>query len=221
MVSRHQRDQYVAAYPRSAPSTEVIYNGVPTPALRNGAGVRDQADPPHVLALGLMRPDRGHRTLIDAAEHLSPHVRVLVAGDGPLREELVARARRSSGRGAGVQFLGYRSDLSALLRRADILVHPSLTDALPTAVIHALAHGVPVVASAVGGIPEIVSPDVGILVPPGESRSLANAVTELLEDPVRRQAMSVAGVRRHEMMFSAGGWAASLRDRYVNLLSQR
>lgn len=221
MVSCHQRDRYVTAYPRSASSTHVIYNGVPSPLDSARPVDATQGSGRSVLALGLLRPDRGHQTLIDAAAHLSPSVTVLVAGDGPLREQLVLRARRTGGRAATVRFLGYRSDLSALLRRADVLVHPSFTDALPTAVIHALAHGVPVVASAVDGIPEIVSPDVGILVPPGDSRALAGAIVELLEDPARRTAMAIAGRARYELMFSADEWAANLRACYAQLMARK
>lgn len=220
MVSQYQRDRYVAANPRAAASTSVLYNGVPAPPPGEAGDQPHVDDRPHVLALGLLRPDRGHRTLIDAAVQLSPRVVVDVAGDGPLRDELVARARENKGHGAEVRFLGYRRDFTALLRRADLLVHPSVTDALPTAVIHALAHGVPVVASSVGGIPEIVSPDVGVLVPPGNSRVLAARVTELLSDDARLAEMGAAGRARHAEVFSAEGWAIRLRQCYADVRSR-
>ena len=109
-------------------------------------------------------------------------VRFVLAGSGPEEARLRARVE-AEGLAGRVVFAGFREDVAALLAAADLVVHPSHADALPTALIHALAAGVPAVATRVGGIPEIVGDDAGVLVPPAEPAALAGAVRDLAGDP--------------------------------------
>jgi glycosyltransferase involved in cell wall biosynthesis len=226
-VSAAQHSWYTAPMGRVARErVVVVHNGVPPAAqsnpllrrqIRSSFGIRDGEL--MILALGLMRPDRGHPVLVRAARSLPPEATVVLAGDGPLRAELERLA--GAGDGARVVFAGFRPDVPALLAAADVVAHPSTTDALPTALLHALAAGRPVVASDVGGIPEIVSSDVGRLVPVGDVAALAAALRDLGQDPVQRQRMGQAARCRHQLHFSSRAWAASLREVYEQSLQHR
>jgi glycosyltransferase involved in cell wall biosynthesis len=147
---------------------------------------------PHVVAVGRLVEKKGFRYLAEAAEQL-PGVGFSIIGAGPLEEEL---------RGRGVELLGPRSpdDVRELLERADLLAMPCVVaadgdrDSMPVVVKEALAMEVPVVASDEVGLPELVKPEWGRLVPPGDSRALAGAIAELLARPeAERAAMGRAG----------------------------
>jgi glycosyltransferase involved in cell wall biosynthesis len=117
-------------------------------------------------------------------------------------------------------FAGFRDDVAGLLAAADLVVHPSHADALPTALIHALAAGVPAVATRVGGIPEIVGDGAGVLVPPAEPAALAAAVRALTGDPGRRQEMGEAARERFADQFEGTAWARRLAALYAEVLGE-
>lgn len=123
------------------------------------------ADGPAVLAVGACVAHKGHRVLSEAAVELSG-VDIGVAGEGPLTYP-------------GLRYLGFRPDISALLAAADVFVHPSIEEGMGQAVVEAMLAGVPVVASAAGGLPEVVG-DVGLLVPPGDAAALARGIARAL-----------------------------------------
>ena len=91
---------------------------------------------------------------------------------------------------------------TAFMSSLDVLVHPSLAEGTPNSVIEAMAHGVPVIASRVGGIPDIIDDESGILVPPGDAAALAEAMRLLAADPARRQQMGIAAKARHQKLFA-------------------
>lgn len=118
------------------------------------------------------------RRLVDARHHL----RFLVAGEGDQRQRLVD-LRDHLGLGDRVRFLGQVDEVPDLLAASDLLCHPALVEGLPNAIVEAMASGVPVVATDVGGIPELVRhEDTGLLVPPHDVKALAGAVVRLLDD---------------------------------------
>jgi len=131
-----------------------------------------------VLAVGALVPHKGHRTLVAALAHL-PDAQLVVAGEGPLRRRLERQARRLGVTGR-VTFAGQVEDLDPLRAQASVLVHPSHQEGLGQAVLEALLAGLPVVASAAGGLPEVVRGH-GILVPPQRPRRLARAIREALD----------------------------------------
>lgn len=228
-VSDAQRRWYVGAFAaRTADKVVTIHNGVPAPPVpgpEERARVRAELGVPEdavlALALGLLRADRGHQHLIDAAALVTQRdVHVVVAGDGPLRAVLEAQVEQRRGIGACVHFAGFRRDVGRLLAGADMVVHPSLADALPTALMHALAARRSVVASDVGGIAEIVTADCGVLVPPADPPALAAAVEALARDPHRRHEMGRAGQARFQQHFTAHAWVTSLRALYAQVLSE-
>lgn len=122
---------------------------------------------------------------------------LLYAGNGPQLEDL-ERIRREMAHGDDVRFLGYRPDVPQLMAGADLCVIPSVwQDAFPLAVLEAMAMGKPIVATAVGGIPEMIdSQEVGLLVPPSDPDRLAAAIQRLLADPAERKGMGIASKRR-------------------------
>jgi glycosyltransferase involved in cell wall biosynthesis len=206
----------------------VLPNGVadprvPDPAersrLRAELGVRPEQA--LVVTASLMRPEKGHRLLLDAVSQLPADLLpvVALAGDGVLRAELEARVASDAHLRDRVRFLGYRDDVPGLLAAADLVLHPSLADALPTTVMQALAVGVPVLATDVGGIPDIVGTDAGVLVPP-EPGAMAAALTRLLADDGLRDRLGAAGRSRFLDRFEAVGWATRLRALYDAVLDE-
>ena len=160
---------------------------------------------PLVGVVARLQPEKGVATFLKAATHVSkvsPEARFLVVGDGPLREELLDLVGHVGLR-ERVHFLGYRVDAQRLIGLLDVLVVPSLTEGSPLIVLEAMAAGVPVVASAVGGIPDQVRHgEEGVLVPPDDPNALAGALGALLEDPALARRLGEAGRRRTENEFS-------------------
>jgi glycosyltransferase involved in cell wall biosynthesis len=158
--------------------------------------------------VSVLRPGKGIEVLLDAVERV-PDTYFLIVGDGPKRAEW--QSMTNSDR---VRWLGYRTDVDAILAGCDVFVHPSLDDAFPTVLLEAMAAGLPVVASRVGGIPEIVSESTGILVPPGDPAALADAMTKI--DPH----MSIAARERATREFSIDAWIARLDTVYAEAMSR-
>ena len=164
--------------------------------------------PPGVPVVGMAAQfiaRKGHRVLLAALpavlrEH--PDVRFLLLGEGPLKGEVEGQIHRAGLEGS-VLLPGYRPDLPDFLACLDVLVHPATMEGLGVILLQAGAAGVPVVASSVGGIPEAVGDgETGILVPPGDSSALADALLSLLSDPERRRRMAKAGRERIRTRFS-------------------
>jgi glycosyltransferase involved in cell wall biosynthesis len=183
-----------------------IHNAViPASGAPPGALPDDLRAGPLVGVVARLQPEKGVADFLKAATRVSaslPESRFLVAGDGPLREELLALAERL-GVGERVRFLGYRADARALIGLLEVLVVPSLTEGAPLIVLEAMAAGIPVVASAVGGIPDQIRHDrEGLLVPAGDPAALGETLLELLQDPGRARSLGEAGRRRADSEFS-------------------
>jgi glycosyltransferase involved in cell wall biosynthesis len=143
-----------------------------------GAGGR-----PVVLAVARLAPQKGLDVLIEAAARWrdrEPRPRTVIAGDGPLAGELAAQAKRAD---ADVVLLGPRQDVPALLALADVVVIPSRWEARALILQEAMRSGRPVVATRVGGTPELTGDDGALLVPPDDPAALAAAVATMLDDP--------------------------------------
>jgi glycosyltransferase involved in cell wall biosynthesis len=228
VVSEAMRRWYLGTFPADPARVLTVHNGVMQPVLMVGAEERDRlrerlgVPRGGVMAtiVGLLRPGKGHADLITAAAELPAtlDLHIVVVGDGPLRPALEAMAGRDGVRGR-VHFTGYRMDVPAILAASDIVVQPSLFDALPTALIEGLAAGLPAVACGVGGIVDIVTPDVGILVPPGDPAALARSLVELVGDPERRRQLGRAARRRFEQEFDAVRWVGRLRSIYDEVIA--
>jgi glycosyltransferase involved in cell wall biosynthesis len=140
-------------------------------------------DRPLVLAAGRLAAQKGFGTLLNAAARwrdLKPEPLLVIAGEGPLEAELKARAATL---GLDARFPGHRNDMPALLGAAAVFVLPSVWEGQPLILQEALRAGVPVVATRVGGIPDLTGEDAALLVPPGDTSRLAEAVRAVLTDP--------------------------------------
>lgn len=145
-----------------------------------------------------------------------PDVEFLIVGDGPCREQLTAQAR-DCGVLPRVRFMGHRDDVPAILAVSDLFVLPSESEASPNAIIEAMAAGLPVVASRVGGIPELVTDGVtGHLVPPAEPSALAAALLDLLDQPDRTMAFGKAARARIEQQYSFERMVAQFESLYMS-----
>lgn len=194
-----------AARIQLVPSGVEIERFVPAAGARVAARARWGIDDTQWLGVvvGALEDRKGHGVLLDALAHRPvPHLRVLCAGAGSLHAALVARAA-ALGLGEVVRFLGPVADVADLLAAADVLVMPSHQEGLGVAALEAMAAGVPVIASRVGGVPEAVADGTtGILVPPGDARALADAVTRLAADPARARRLGSAGAARVRARFT-------------------
>jgi glycosyltransferase involved in cell wall biosynthesis len=151
-----------------------------------------------IASVGRLAPMKGFGILLEALAALrrdGVDARLTLAGDGPQRSALEAAARRL-GIADSVTFAGAlgADEVSALLRRADVFCLPSFAEGVPVVLMEAMASRLPVVATAVMGVPELVrSGESGLLVPPGRAEPLAAALGELAADPELRERMGAAG----------------------------
>jgi len=174
------------------------------------------ADDVVLTMLSVLRPGKGHEAAFTAVARLRADglpVVLVVCGTGPSEHALRDAAAPL---GAAVRFAGHRDDVMAVLAASDVVVHPSEHEALPTALIEAAAASRPVVATRVGGIPEIVQDGAGgILVPaPAGPAELAAALAALVGDRERREQLGAAARARFEERFAADRWAAAVREVY-------
>ena len=165
------------------------------------------ADAPLVGVVARLEAEKGHRHLLDAWPTIlaaAPNAWLVLVGEGSeadaLREQAEGLGRATSRR---IVFTGRREDIAALTAELSVAVLPSLREAQGISILEAMARCVPVVASAVGGIPEVITSGTdGILVPPGDPAALAAAVGELLTDPGLRDRIGAAGYRTVAERFS-------------------
>lgn len=195
----------------------VIPNGyVPSPAATAGdvrAELGLAADAPVVAIAAVLRPEKRVDLLLDAFATVRatlPDAHLMIAGDGPCRAALQGQSR-ALGLAGAVHFLGPRSDIDGLLRAADVGALCSDREGSPLLVFECMANGAPVVATAVGGVPDVIEHDrTGLLVPRRDKDALAAALVGLLSDPERRAAMAAAArqtLRRYTIDAIAGRFA--------------
>jgi glycosyltransferase involved in cell wall biosynthesis len=187
--------------------TETLLHGIVVDAARAHGSERDRmrralgvgSDECLAVTVANYRRHKDYSTLFAAARRVRERgaaVRFAAVGQGPLEPEVIAEHARS-GLGQAFTLLGYRPDALDVLAAADLFVLSSRQEGLPVALMEALALGLPVVATGVGGIPEAVTDGVeGRLVPPEHPNELADAILGLVCDPERRSRMARAATRR-------------------------
>jgi len=149
-----------------------------------------------------------------------PDVRGLVVGDGPERGA-VERLAQNLGLERRCRFLGWRADLPNVYAASDVVALTSLNEGSPVSVIEAMASGRAVVATAVGGVPDVVSEATGILVPVGDRRGFADAIVSLLRDPDRRAELGRKGREVAIRRFGSDRLIADIDRLYMDLLGRR
>jgi glycosyltransferase involved in cell wall biosynthesis len=174
----------------------------------------NREDPPVILAIGRLKEPKDFPTLARALALLdAASFSARIAGDGPDRPEVERLLP------AGSRVLGERHDIPELLATADVFVLPSRSEGMPMSILEAMAAGVPVVASAVGGIPElVVDGETGLLVPAGDAEALAGALRRLLGDPALRRRFGDAGRARALEHFGVGAFRRAHIELYERLL---
>jgi len=202
--------------------SSVIYNGVEASSLSPGPMPFDS---PRLLCLGRLAPEKGFDLAVAAfgrIVQLFPRTRLTIAGDGPVRGELERQAAEQ-GIGHAVEFTGWidPEQVPALINRATLVVMPSRDDSLPLVALEAARMARPVVATCVGGLPEvIVHQQTGLLVENEDSGCLAEAVTFLLDHPERAVSMGKAAQRRAEAVFSWENHVNAYDDLYKQLIKR-
>lgn len=177
-----------------------------------------------VLAAGRLSPEKGFAVLVEAAASFlreNHATGVVLFGEGAERLEL---ERRVAGCGLSGRFVmpGFRTDLDSLLGVADVVVLPSFTEGLPNVALEASAAGVPVVATAVGGTPEVVvDGETGYLVPAGDPVALAARVGDLLQSPDIREQMGFAARDRMRELFTFEAQAAAYMKLFESIVDQK
>lgn len=183
--------------------------------------------PPNVPILAVIEqlaPGKGHAVLLNALLRLKNHfknVLLLVVGGGVMRAQLENQVE-TLGLRENVQFIGFRSDISTILRASDLLIHPVLQEWAANVGLQAMASGIPVVTTNLGGMPEIVQHELtGLIVHPGDSEAMAHAVASLLSNPVKCSVMGHLGQVIVRERFSIEKMVASNFALYQKTLASR
>ncbi|HEV2712794.1 MAG TPA: glycosyltransferase family 4 protein [Gaiellaceae bacterium] len=217
-VSASERSAGIAARTCRAGRTVVIPNVVDV----NAAQVaRLDGAPSRVISVGRLKAPKDFVTLTRALARVSsPYFEAQFVGDGPDRATVEAEAD-TLGLDGRLRLLGDRADVPALLARSDVFVLSSTSEGMPVSVAEAMAAGLPVVATAVGGVAElVVDGETGFLVPPRDAGALAAAITRLLADPVLRRRMGSSARSRAEAIFDLDRFRAAHLDVYRTALAR-
>lgn len=227
-VSRQVKD---TIWPSLRGSYEVLIHGIDTRNVAPADGARERVRaelgiaPDQVLAVTVanLRKNKDYPNLLAAAlraTEVEPRLRFAAVGQGPLEEELTA-LHAELRLGERLRFLGFRRDIHDILAAADLFVLGSAHEGLPVAMMEAFAAGLPVVATAVGGLPDAVTEGVhGRLVPPHDSAALADAVVGLVRDPELRARMAAA-VRERSADYDIRTAVAEQERTYAELAGRR
>jgi glycosyltransferase involved in cell wall biosynthesis len=202
-------------YPRGR--IEVVYNGVDVPA--NGGFRRNE--PARIGEIARLCDVKGQRELLQAVARL-PEARLVLAGrdleQGGAFQDALERESERLGIRERVEF-GFHDDVPALLESLDVVALPSWTEGLPVVLLEAMAHARPVVATPVGGTPElVVDGETGLLVPPRDPEALAAALRRLLEDPDLARRLGEAGRERVAERFTAAQQTRRILELYDELV---
>jgi len=199
--------------------SHAVQDGGPLSLVRNGIGHKPgrplspdrrkalglAADDRLVLTVARFTPQKGHAVLLAAIPAIlahEPRTKFLLVGRGPQQGAIGAQVR-NTGLENVVRLLGQRDDVEDLLASSDLFVLPSHFEGLPLALLEAMAHGVPVIASAIGGTVEAIGSDHPYLVPPSDADALATAVIEALGNPARVRGAADTAQARFHAHFSA------------------
>jgi glycosyltransferase involved in cell wall biosynthesis len=168
--------------------------------------------------VGRLTPQKDPVMLLEAWRRVPGNHRLILVGDGPLRVDVETAIQREALRDR-VEVLPPTTDIPALMRTAHVFVMSSRWEGSPLAIIEAMMSGLPVVATKVGGVPEIVSEhETGLLVPPGDPEALAAAVKRILDEPSLAYRMGQAGRRRALACFTEARMVAETNALYARVL---
>jgi glycosyltransferase involved in cell wall biosynthesis len=227
-ISREDQRRMVEVERIPPERTMFVPIGLPPLSQPTESDVRAQLgigrEAPVIGAVALLRPQKALHVLLQAVAVLArewPDIQLLLVGEGPERE-MLERLARDLGLEQTVRFLGYRRDVADVLSALDVAVCCSDFEGTPAAIVEYMDAGLPVVATAVGGIPDLIEPGVhGLLVPARDPAALAAAIAELLRDPRRARAMGARGRERRHAEFGIDVLMRRLEGLYCDLLAER
>jgi glycosyltransferase involved in cell wall biosynthesis len=216
-VSEREHARGIEAGACATARAYVIPNAVDTERFGPGSDMRDAATV-EVVSVGRLAAPKDFSTLVAAVGELPRGMVTLrIVGDGPARtslEDLVARL----GLADCVRFDGTVSDIAPILAESDIFVLSSRSEGMPMSVLEAMATGLPVVATDVGGLRELVDDENGRIVPPGDRVAMAAMIAELAADGSLRRRLGAAGRQRAVTRFSLPAWRDRHRELYARLI---
>jgi len=230
-VAEETRQYHLQISGASPKQVSTIYNGIDLSHFRNLNIDRERADvraefgiPDDARLLttvAVLRPPKGIQFMIRALPAVlksGPDAYYLIVGDGSHREALIEEVKQA-GVGDHVVFAGMRKDVPRLLGASDVFVLPSLTEALPTVLAEAMAAKLPLIATRVGGVPEMIAHgENGLIVEPEDVNGLARAASDLLSDRAKRSAMSAAGWKIVNEKFNIERQVDGLKHLYLDLI---
>lgn len=193
-ISDGTRDQLLAAYPALSDKTEVILNGAYLKFAQFSK--RGNEGPVKIVSVGSLRKAKNYTTALEALDLLPEDVCCYrIVGAGELQDDLERQARALK---TPVHFEGHVEEVSPHLQEADIFLMPSLWEGFGLAAVEAMNAGLPVVASDIAGLREVVGLDgrCALLVPPDDPQAIADALMVLINDPQKRQSMGAAAFQR-------------------------
>jgi glycosyltransferase involved in cell wall biosynthesis len=225
-VSREDRRRMIEVERIKPETIRFIPNGIAPPE-RTGHDVRAELgiarDAPVVATVGQLRPEKALEVLIEAAGLLAPRfpgLKVVVVGHGPVEDDLHRRVA-DAGLQDTVLFPGRRNDVPDVLAAIDVAVCCSDFEGSPLSVMEYMAAAKPVVATTVGGVPDLIEDGVhGLLVPPRRPDELADAIAVLLTDPARGKEMGERALVRQREEFSLAAFVRRAEDLYEELYAQ-
>jgi glycosyltransferase involved in cell wall biosynthesis len=216
-------DWAIAKEGLSADRTRVIPNGIDLPRLQPASSLPDQwqsSVAKAVMVANLIRY-KGHRQVLQAVALVAkryPSFRLVLIGDGPERTALVARARELA-IANNVIFAGSRRGAAELIGGFDFSLLGSSEEGFPNALMESMARAIPVVATAVGGVAELVTDGIdGLLVPYGDTAAMATAILWMIEHPDERQAMGANGRARIAAEFSTQRMVSATQNVYDEMM---
>jgi glycosyltransferase involved in cell wall biosynthesis len=233
-VSREVKESLIRRRGIPEEKIQVIYYGVDLEQFHpNGrdsvlAKRREINVRPEEFLIGIvarLEPWKGHRYFIEAFAEVAPrfpHARVILIGDGSLRSELESMTRQKKLQ-ERISFLGVRNDVAQLVNCLDLFVLPSLPgEGLPNVLLEAMACGKPVIATQVGGVPELVyNNQNGYLAPPGNAKALSETLAQALSNRARLQQLALAGKAAVEKSFSLNQQIAAFQNTFDELYMRK
>jgi glycosyltransferase involved in cell wall biosynthesis len=218
-VAENEVARGLAAGTCNADRTVVIRNGIEL----NGVPTwRPTAGAPVIVTVGRLHPPKDFVTFVRALAALDADAfRAVIVGDGPDRAQIEAEIRRL-GLGRSVELVGRHDAVPELLAESDIFALSSTSEAMPMTILEAMAAALPIVASAVGGVPElVVHAESGLLVPQRDPDALAGAIGRLLADPELRRRLGSSARARAETLFDLSSFRQAHVELYRRELSKR